>query len=65
MVNLVVAKAVSILHFGEFFNSVLPFYLPLFLASLVVSLEMTEFSVPEFAHLGRRVILKVSHTCSL
>ena len=32
----------------------------LILAPLVVSLRMTEFSVPEFAHLGKRVILKVS-----
>jgi len=31
------------------------------LAPLIFSLKMTEFSVPEFAHLGKRVILKCRH----
>jgi len=45
MVNLAVTKAIPILH----------------LATLVVSLRMTEFSVPEFAHFGKRVVLKCEH----
>ena len=60
MVNLALSKAFFILQLGErrptksqnCKNSII-------VASLVVSLKMTEFSVPEFAHLGKRVILKV------
>jgi len=45
MLNLALSSAICILQ----------------LAPLVVSLRMTEFSVPEFAHLGKRVILKCQH----
>ena len=67
MVNLALSKAVCFLQFGEIEILISTSWISSILASLVASLKMTDFSVPEFAHFGKRVILKVGadHSQSL